>query len=136
MNEKSQFDTGLPPAGTCLRCGAAWLGRPGGRPRKWCSQRCRRAAYEERRAAAEGAIAVREVVREVVREAPEQEHDLTTCAGRVADSPAAARRVIRSLDKLVQASSDPRWSSIREDLLRLAARIQAEDHRKTRWQRR
>lgn len=32
--------------------------RPG-RPPTWCSQRCRRAAYEERRAAANGAIAVR-----------------------------------------------------------------------------
>ena len=29
------------------------------RDRIWCSQRCRRAAYEERRAAANGAIAVR-----------------------------------------------------------------------------
>jgi hypothetical protein len=72
----------------------------------------------------------------VVREAPEQEHDLTTCAERAAESPAAVRRVIRSLDKLVQARSDPRWSSIREELLKLAVRIQAEDHRQTRWQRR
>jgi hypothetical protein len=79
---------------------------------------------------------VREVVREVVRAAPEREHDLTTCAERVADSPAATRRVIRSLDKLVQAKSDPRWSSIREELLKLAARIHADDHRQTRWQRR
>jgi hypothetical protein len=71
----------------------------------------------------------------MVREAADKEHDLTTCAERVADSPAAARRVIRSLEKLVQARSDPRWSSIREELLKLAARIQAEDHRQTRWQR-
>ena len=79
---------------------------------------------------------VREGVLEVVVcEPTKQEHDLTTCAERVADSPAAARRMIRSLDKLVQASSDPRWSSIREELLKLAARIQAEDHRQTRWQR-
>lgn len=32
-----------------------------GRPREWCSQRCRRAAYEERRAAANGAIAIEQV---------------------------------------------------------------------------
>ncbi|MBU3749426.1 MAG: hypothetical protein FGM52_03070 [Mycobacterium sp.] len=47
----------------CLRCGkelpaAPTQPRPG-RPPTWCSQRCRRAAYEERRAAANGAIAVR-----------------------------------------------------------------------------
>jgi hypothetical protein len=47
----------------CPRCGEnlpppRWTGR-GGRPPIWCSQRCRRAAYEERRAATNGAIAVR-----------------------------------------------------------------------------
>lgn len=47
----------------CPRCGEnlpppRWTGR-GGRPQIWCSQRCRRGAYEERRAAANGAIAVR-----------------------------------------------------------------------------
>lgn len=44
----------------CPRCGAelpAAVGR--GRPRLWCSQACRRAAYEERRAARSGAIALR-----------------------------------------------------------------------------
>ena len=35
-----------------------------GRPRIWCSQACRRAAYEERRAARNGAIAVRVEIRE------------------------------------------------------------------------
>ncbi len=47
----------------CPRCGDSLplpppFPRPG-RPLTWCSQRCRRAAYEERRAAARGAIAVR-----------------------------------------------------------------------------
>lgn len=55
----------------CPRCGAempsaSWPPRPG-RPAVWCSQRCRRAVYEERRAAASGAIAVRvEVVEKPV----------------------------------------------------------------------
>ena len=35
-----------------------------GRPTVWCSQTCRRAAYEERRAAARGAIAVKVVDKE------------------------------------------------------------------------
>jgi hypothetical protein len=74
-------------------------------------------------------------VREVFRDSPEKDHGLTACATRVADSPAAARRVIRSLYKLAEARSDPQWSSIREELLKLAARIQAEDDRQTRWQR-
>lgn len=47
----------------CPRCGEALPPTPAsprpGRPPTWCSQRCRRAAYEERRAAANGAIAVR-----------------------------------------------------------------------------
>lgn len=47
----------------CPRCGEALPPPPAsprpGRPPTWCSQRCRRAAYEERRAAANGAIAVR-----------------------------------------------------------------------------
>ena len=47
----------------CPRCGKELPSPPvpprPGRPPTWCSQRCRRAAYEERRAAANGAIAVR-----------------------------------------------------------------------------
>lgn len=47
----------------CPRCGEALPPPPAsprpGRPPTWCSQRCRRAAYEERRAAANGAIAIR-----------------------------------------------------------------------------
>ena len=47
----------------CPRCGETLPAPPAsprpGRPPTWCSQRCRRAAYEERRAAANGAIAVR-----------------------------------------------------------------------------
>jgi hypothetical protein len=131
MDNKTGRNAHQTTSGTCLRCGAAWLGRPGGRPRKWCSQQCRRAAYEERRAAAAGAIAIREVT----RQRPDEDHGLTTCALRVADSPAACRRVIRSLDKLVRARSDPQWSSIREQLLKLAATIQAEDDRQMRRRR-
>ncbi len=56
----------------CPRCSVEmstkqWPPKPG-RPSLWCSQRCRRAAYEERRAAANGAIAVRVEVAETVVE--------------------------------------------------------------------
>jgi len=134
MNLERDPGTGPATLGTCLRCGAAFVRRPGGRPQKWCSQKCRRAAYEERRAAASGAIAVREVVREVVRVADE-EHDLSQCSTRVIDSPAACRRVLRSLDKLVWARSDPQWSPVRRELLKFASRIQTEDLKQTRWHR-
>jgi hypothetical protein len=57
-----------PRTPVCARCHApleAMSGR--GRPRLWCSQACRRAAYEERRAARSGAIAVRvEICEKVV----------------------------------------------------------------------
>lgn len=47
----------------CPRCSSEMPSQPGqsrrGRPPVWCSQRCRRAAYEERRAASNGAVAVR-----------------------------------------------------------------------------
>src|SRR3954447_21054423 len=79
-----QAPTPAAPQGTCLRCGTPWVGRPSGRPRKWCSQACRRAAYEERRAAAAGAISVREVEVSKVTD-----HDLSTCVKNVADSPTA-----------------------------------------------
>jgi len=53
---------------SCPRCGRAvdWAGR--GRRPLWCSQACRRAAYEKRRASASEGIAVRVVQREKVIE--------------------------------------------------------------------
>lgn len=50
----------MPNQPVCPRCNAELplaVGR--GRPRLWCSQVCRRAAYEERRAARSGAIGLR-----------------------------------------------------------------------------
>ena len=69
-------------AETCPRCGGPvhWSGR--GRRARWCSHTCRRAAYEERRAAATGAIAVRVVQRETTREPSPAE-----CVTRVLASP-------------------------------------------------
>ena len=48
------------PERSCPRCGEAIVDvfpRLPGRPRRWCSAKCRRSAFEERRAAAAGAIA-------------------------------------------------------------------------------
>jgi hypothetical protein len=113
--------TAAAPQGTCLRCGTPWVGRPSGRPRKWCSQACRRAAYEERRAAATGAIAVREV--EVAKVT---DHDLSTCANNVADSPTAVKRLLRSLgesSRLVDVATELRWEPARRELGTLLDKI-------------
>ena len=67
------------PAGECPRCDDALPRRGIGRPPKWRSQRCRRAAYEERRAAAREVVAI-ELVRPVM---PVKEHDLSECVSRV-----------------------------------------------------
>ena len=80
---------------SCPRCGGPvhWSGR--GRRARWCSQACRRAAYEERRAAATGAIAVRVVQRETTREPSPAE-----CVARVLTSPRACREVLNGLTTL------------------------------------
>jgi hypothetical protein len=53
-----------------------------GRPAIWCTQTCRRAAYEERSAAGSGAVAV-----EVVDRIRVSEHDLSECVDGVTGSP-------------------------------------------------
>ncbi len=80
---------------SCPRCGGPvhWSGR--GRRARWCSQACRRATYEERRAAATGAIAVRVVQRETTREPSPAE-----CVARVLASPRACREVLNGLTTL------------------------------------
>lgn len=70
--------------------------RPTGRPATWCSDRCKRAAYEERRAAANGAIAVKVIEKIVVQDA----HHLHECTNRVMESPVACRRVFDHLAAL------------------------------------
>jgi len=84
----------------CPRCGRAvdWAER--GRRPLWCSQACRRAAYEERRASASGAIAVRVVEREEVTErvgTQLREPTVAECVERVLASPRACREVVNGL---------------------------------------
>ena len=83
--------------------------RSTGRPATWCSDRCKRAAYEERRAAANGAIAVKIIERVIEQDA----HDVSDCAARVMASPVACRRVLDHLAELARTDqlSDPKWGS-------------------------
>ncbi len=92
-----------------------------GRPATWCSDRCKRAAYEERRAAANGAIAVKVVERVVVQDA----HDLNECANRVMESPVACRRVLDHLVELARNDqlSDPKWGTTARSLANLVAAL-------------
>lgn len=93
----------------CPRCKSPVPQKGRGRPAVWCSQTCRRAAYEERRAAESGAVAVEVVDRVMV-----SEHDLSECVDRVTGSPAATRRVLKALAKLARGgalTSDPKWAS-------------------------
>lgn len=87
---------------TCPRCNAPIEESGKGRPPIWCSQKCRRAAYEERRAGAAGAISIeiREVVREIEREVVRVETKtppIEECVERVLASPRACRDVLDAL---------------------------------------
>jgi hypothetical protein len=95
--------------------------RPTGRPATWCSDQCKRAAYEERRAAANGAIAVKIVDRVIERDA----HGINDCANRVMDSPVACRRVLDHLAELARSGDlrDPKWDATVRSLTKLIAAV-------------
>ena len=86
-----------------------------GRPQQWCSQACRRAIYEERRAAKNGAIAIEYVE----RAAPEI--TLNDHVAAVLGSPTACRNVLRQLRARHGNGelADAKWSSVSDELERL-----------------
>lgn len=95
--------------------------RSTGRPATWCSDRCKRAAYEERRAAANGAIAVKVIEKVVVQDA----HGLHECTNRVMESPVACRRVFDHLATLASEGglTDPKWDAAIRSLRNLATEL-------------
>lgn len=86
-----------------------------GRPQQWCSQACRRAGYEERRAAKNGAIAIEYVEKPAPTITPD-EH-----VAAVLDSPAACRNVLRQLCARAEHGEleAAKWSSVSDELERL-----------------
>jgi hypothetical protein len=103
-----------------------------GRPRIWCSQGCRRAAYEERRAASRGAIAIR-VVRVMDPAPPPPAHSLNDCMAAVALSPTACRRVLDALTVTAargELRSDPRWDATFQALVRLVDALNSAHRRR------
>jgi len=94
--------------GVCLRCGGPLIRRRTGRPRRWCSERCRRLAGEERAAADRGAIAIR-----LVERVERVESSIDECVDRVVESPVACARVLRAVRQLVDEGwqeSYGKWS--------------------------
>jgi hypothetical protein len=90
---------------------STWPPKPG-RPSIWCSQQCRRAAYEERRAAKNGAVAVRvefvekpveRIVERVRFETKQLESSPADAVQIVLKSPRACRTVLESLVAEVDA---------------------------------
>ena len=92
----------------CPRCGSTIPVRATGRRARWCSQRCRRAAYEERRATAAGAISV-----EVMETVTTTVHGLDECVRRVQASPVAVRKTLTHLNESAAEDRmhDPKWGS-------------------------
>lgn len=113
---------------TCPRCGKTLTRNTTGRPRVWCSQTCRRAAYEERRAADAGAIAVRVVERIEIRELT-----LAACVDRTIESPTGCRRVVEALARRARDGelSDAQWESTRRAISILV--LVSREHLPRRW---
>jgi hypothetical protein len=85
---------------TCAHCGgslARWRASTG-RPRVYCSEYCRKAAWGKRRKPGAVAVQVKVVERVVVKE-----HNLAECSRRCCESPVAATNMLYALLKLVEA---------------------------------
>ncbi len=103
---------------TCPRCGQPFYvpSTPRrGRPQQWCSQACRRASYEERRAAKNGAIAI-EYVEKAAPEITLNDH-----VAAVLGSPTACRNVLRQLRVRAEdgALDEAKWGNVSDELERL-----------------
>jgi len=110
----------MPDAPVCPRCHATLPAPSGrGRPPLWCSPKCRRIAYEERRAARSGAIGLRveRVVqtvekpvwcveyRERIVEKPAPPPTPDAAAAIVLSSPRACRTVLDALTEAAAAGT-------------------------------
>jgi hypothetical protein len=106
-----------------------WPPTPG-RPSVWCSQQCRRAAYEERRAAKTGAVAVRveivekavdRIVERVQIETKQIESSPAEAARIVLKSPRACRTILEAL--AAEADSGHLTAAAHAPTLRAAQRL-------------
>lgn len=88
----------------CPRCGNPVTIKPRGRPARWCSDRCRKLASEERRAAERGVIGlqIRDHARVVEKPVPER-MSATVAAARAAEDIDAALSVLSALQRKLVA---------------------------------
>lgn len=100
-----EIDVASNDTDACLRCGVRLCRKPTGRPKVWCSPACRRLAYDERRAAENGAIAIRVIERV-------EQVSIDECLQRVIASPVACGKVIDTVAGLIEDGQihQPKWS--------------------------
>lgn len=93
------------PLSECARCGTPLpTAASTGRPRVYCTQACRKAAYEDRRAHRDGAVQVQLVDRSVtqtIEKTIRRPHSRRECVETVMDNPHAIREVLIETSRLL-----------------------------------
>lgn len=102
----------------CLRCGTLLWRKTTGRPKVWCTPACRRLAYDERRAAGNGAIAIRVIERV-------EQISINECVDRVIASPVACANVMSAVARRIDDGQihQPKWSKTYDAVNRLLAAV-------------
>lgn len=105
----------IEPITACQRCGRPMPQQAStGRPRVYCSGRCRKAAYDARRHRLPEATTIKLVDRVVVEHHEvvtqiKDEHSIQECVQRVAASPRAVANLFVVLAQTVDVD-DPKWA--------------------------
>ncbi len=107
----------------CPRCGTETTSKARGRPRRWCSDRCRKLASEEHRAAQRGVIGLEIRDRIIERRVSEVVHrppSITASIALLLADVAASKKVLNTLarrvkrDQLDRATIKLLWPHIHE----------------------
>jgi hypothetical protein len=109
------------PIGECQHCGGPMPETAAtGRRRVYCSGKCRKAAYEDRRAKRPGAVQVKLVDRVIVEthetvKVVDEGHGIVGCVANVTGSPRACANVVAHLAGMArtkQLLDDPKWKPV------------------------
>lgn len=99
---------------TCTLCGGPMPAMKAMGPIPiYCANRCRKAAYEDRRLRKPDAFRV-----ETVHTSTERTHDLNTCVDNALASPRAYRRMVEQLTAMIENGQfvDTKWDPVRASL--------------------
>jgi hypothetical protein len=112
----------MPPS-SCARCGAALVNlKATGRPRTYCSDACRKAAFEDRRAHVEGAVKV-QVVERLVTEIRERKvqvpHPPKECVATVLADDDTVCQVVEALTGILRLHAGSRFTAGSRQFARL-----------------